>query len=126
MARAVVIPPRGLRSRAFAADVGGGRRTSGVLMKRLLQLGDITDVSSTVATSYGQLAAAVAATGRQPRSRMVVCSTSITMSSRPADIAEPKTVFVAHHFANALRATGSRACDGGVDVVDGKCDTADT
>ena len=40
-------------------------------MKRLLQLGDITDVISTVATSYGQLAAAVAATGRQPRSRMM-------------------------------------------------------
>ncbi len=45
---------------------------------------------------------------------------------RAADVAEPVTVFVASHLANEFRAAGSQPGDGGVDVVDCECDTADT
>src|SRR5262245_46343436 len=41
---------------------------------------------------------------------------------RAADVAEPIAVFVARHLANEFRAAGVRASDGGVDVVDGKCE----
>src|SRR2546427_3245600 len=44
---------------------------------------------------------------------------------RAADVAEPMAVFVALHLANQLRAAGSHASDGGVDVVDCECDMAD-
>ncbi len=45
---------------------------------------------------------------------------------RAADVAEPVTVFVALHLARALRAAGLQPRDGGVDVIDGKSETADT
>jgi hypothetical protein len=45
---------------------------------------------------------------------------------RAADIAEPVTVFVALHPSKELRAAGLQSGDGGVDVIDCKCDTADT
>jgi hypothetical protein len=45
---------------------------------------------------------------------------------RAADIAEPVTVFVALHPTKELRAAGLQPGDGGVDVIDGKGDTADT
>jgi hypothetical protein len=45
---------------------------------------------------------------------------------RAADVAEPVTVFVALHPTKQLRPAGLQPGDGGVDVIDGKCDTADT
>ena len=45
---------------------------------------------------------------------------------RAADIAELVTVFVALHPSKELRAAGLQSGDGGVDVIDCKCDTADT
>jgi hypothetical protein len=44
---------------------------------------------------------------------------------RAADVAEAVTVFVALHPTNKLRAASLQPGDGGVDVIDGKCDTAD-
>src|SRR3974390_3196631 len=41
---------------------------------------------------------------------------------RAADVAQPIAVFVAHHLANELRASRAQSSDGGVDVIDGKCD----
>jgi hypothetical protein len=50
----------------------------------------------------------------------------MTTPLRAADVAEPVTVFVALHPTNELRAAGLQPGDGGVDVIDCKCDTADT
>ena len=44
---------------------------------------------------------------------------------RAADIAEPVAVLVALHPTNKLRAASVQPGDGGVDVIDGKGDTAD-
>src|SRR5437016_1106916 len=42
-----------------------------------------------------------------------------------ADVAEPTAVFVLLHLANELRAAGSHARDGGVDVLDRECEMAE-
>jgi hypothetical protein len=47
-------------------------------------------------------------------------------SLRAADVAEPIDAFEVLYLANELRAAGSQASDDGVDVVDCKCDVADT
>lgn len=48
-----------------------------------------------------------------------------TLRPRAVAGARPPAVFVAPRLANELRASGAQSGDGGVDVVDGECDTAD-
>jgi len=47
-------------------------------------------------------------------------------SLRAADVAEPVAVLVALQLADEFSAAGSQAGNGGVDVVDGECNVADT
>src|ERR1700729_3426222 len=46
-------------------------------------------------------------------------------SLRPADVAKPIDVLVALPLAYELRAVGTQAGEGGVDVVDRECEVAD-